>query len=63
MDVHIGEIETTVRAVDDRSVLSPQVLEALVAAVLERLDARDRSERARGDEARPWTSVRDRGAP
>lgn len=34
MNVDIGEVETTVRAVDGEALLSPRVLERIVAAVL-----------------------------
>jgi hypothetical protein len=34
MDVHIGELSSTVRAVDEDSVLSPAVMERIVAMVL-----------------------------
>ncbi|GGL14686.1 hypothetical protein [Nocardia jinanensis] len=61
MDVHIGEIDTTVRAVDDRSLLSPEVLDAVAQAVLERLEQRRRLDAARRDEATLWGSVREGG--
>ena len=61
MDVHIGEMDATVRAVDDRSLLSPDVLDAVANAVLARLDERKRHECARRDEATPWRSVRAEG--
>jgi hypothetical protein len=57
MDVHIGELEATVRAVDDRSLLTPEVLDAVADAVAIRLEHRRQSDRARHDEARPWGSV------
>ena len=44
MDVHIGEMDTTVRAVDDRSLLSPDVLDAVAEAVVARLEQRHRLE-------------------
>jgi hypothetical protein len=34
MDVHIGELTSTIRAVDEDSVLAPAVMERIVAAVL-----------------------------
>ena len=34
MDVHISEVVSTVRAVDGQALLSPQVLEGIVRAVL-----------------------------
>lgn len=57
MDVHIGEMEATVRAVDDRSLLSPEILDAVADAVLTRLEHRRRLDAARRDEAMPWGSV------
>lgn len=59
MDVHVGRMETTVQAVDDRSSLTPELLEAVTAAVIRRLEAREASESARRDEAATWSSVRD----
>ena len=37
MDVHIGEMNSTVRATDAQSLLSPQLLDQIVKAVLERV--------------------------
>lgn len=37
MDVHIGEVNSTVRATDSQTLLSPQVLDQIVRVVLERL--------------------------
>lgn len=37
MDVHIGEMNSTVRATDSQALLSPQLLNQIVKAVLERL--------------------------
>ena len=37
MDVHVGEVNSTVRAADSRGMLSPQVMEQIVQAVLQRL--------------------------
>jgi hypothetical protein len=42
MDVEIGEISSTVEYVDDETLLSPQVLARIVAAVLANLDAQRR---------------------
>lgn len=61
MDVHIGEMEATVRAVDDRSLLSPDVLDAVAQEVLDRLDRRRQDESRRRDDATPWASVRSGG--
>ena len=37
MDVNIGEINSTVRATDSTSLLSPEMLERIVRAVIERV--------------------------
>lgn len=61
MDVHIGELDATVRAVDDRSLLSPEILDAVADAVLSRLEQRRSRDAARRDESMPWGSVLGRG--
>jgi hypothetical protein len=58
MDVHIESLETTVRAVDDRTLLSPDVMDAVVREVLTRLDARQAGAERAGDERAMWRSVR-----
>jgi len=61
MDVHVGEMNSTVRVADSQALLSPQVLEQIVRAVL----ARVRDEKARGERAdeerrmRPGVSARE----
>lgn len=50
MSVHIDEIETTVQVVDPQALLTPAVLEQIVAAVLARLVARERADEARATE-------------
>ena len=58
MDVHVDQVQASVRVVDDRSLLSPDVLDAIVRAVVERLQGeRDSAARA-GDDRRLWPSVR-----
>lgn len=42
MDITIGEMTSTVRAVDDDALLAPETLHAIVAAVLDAIDERDR---------------------
>ena len=37
MDIHIGEMNSTVRATDTQALLSPQLLNQIVKVVLERL--------------------------
>jgi hypothetical protein len=59
MDVHIGEMETTVRAVDAGSLLSPDVLERIVASVVTRLDERTASDARARDDTALWHSVRE----
>jgi hypothetical protein len=44
MDVEIGNISGTVRAVDGAGLLNPKTVEAIVAAVLAALDKRKRDE-------------------
>ncbi|MCW3494212.1 hypothetical protein [Microbacterium sp. SSM24] len=61
MDVHIGELSAEVRAVDDRTLVSPEVLDAVVAEVLRRLDARRSTEEAHREERSLWASVRESG--
>ena len=47
MEVHIGEVSSTVRATDGAALLSPEVLRQIVAAVRERLkDELDHDRRA-----------------
>lgn len=59
MDVHIGQLDAEVRAVDDRTLVSPEVLDVVVAEVLRRLEARRASEASRRDESSLWGSVRE----
>lgn len=59
MEFHVGEMNSTVRMTDSQSVLSPEVFERLVAAVLERVrDARAHEERVASERrVRPGASV------
>ena len=41
MEVEIGDVVSTVRAVDSDSLLAPQTLEKIVRAVLQAIDERD----------------------
>jgi hypothetical protein len=50
MDVNIGEMNSTVRATDTQSLLSPQLLNQIVKAVLERMRAEQERERRIADE-------------
>jgi hypothetical protein len=58
MELDVGGVELEVRPVDDRTLLSPDVLEVVVRAVLDRLEARTDSARAARDERGMWNSVR-----
>jgi hypothetical protein len=42
MDIHIDEIVSSVRAVDDKALLSPQVLGRIVETVLEAVERREK---------------------
>jgi hypothetical protein len=47
MNVEIQEVTSTVRAVDSQSLLSPQILERIVSAVVQAIrDGGERDERA-----------------
>lgn len=61
MDLHIGEVNAEVRAVDDRTLVSPEVLEVVVAAVLRRLDARQSSQDAQRADSAMWSSALEAG--
>lgn len=61
MEVHIGELNAEVRAVDDRTLVSPEVLDVVVAAVLRRLEARESTEAARRADSSLWGSAREAG--
>jgi hypothetical protein len=52
MDVHIGEINSTVRATDADALLSPQMLEQIVRIVLERVREEHTHEKRVADERR-----------
>ncbi|HET9580506.1 MAG TPA: hypothetical protein VFP44_21950 [Usitatibacter sp.] len=41
MNVEIGEVTSTVRAVDSEALLSPRMMQRLVAAVADEIQARD----------------------
>jgi hypothetical protein len=57
MDVHVGEVNSTVRATDTQALLSPQVLNQIVQAVLERMREEQAHERRVADERRLRSSV------
>lgn len=58
MQLHIGTIDSDVRAVDDRNLLSPDVLDRVVTEVMRALDARRLGETRRDDDAQLRSSVR-----
>lgn len=58
MDVHIGEMQSEVRPVDDRSVLSPEVLSRVVDATLAELERRRVGEQQAHSDTQLWRSVR-----
>jgi hypothetical protein len=52
MDVHIGEMTSSVRAVDGQSLLAPEVLDRIVRVTLARLrEEQDRAKRGNDDTA------------
>lgn len=59
MEFHVGEMNSTVRMTDSQSVLSPDVFERLVTAVLERVrEAHAHEERVSSERrVRPGASV------
>jgi hypothetical protein len=60
MDVHIGHLDAEVTAVDDRSLLSPEVLEVIVRAVLARIERATEVQERHRDDVTMWPSVRSR---
>lgn len=51
MDVHIGEMNSTVQMTDSQALLSPQILEQIVRVVLQRVNEDD-SHRERAEDER-----------
>ena len=50
MDIHIGEMTSTVRATDSQALLSPELLEKIVNAVIEEFkDRAERDQRHKGE--------------
>lgn len=60
-EFEVGEVDLRVQPVDDRTLLSPDVLERVVSAVLARLDERDRSRAGAAADRGMWNSVRKQG--
>lgn len=57
MDIHIGEVSSTVRATDSEALLSPAVLQQIVQAVLRELRAQEGYEERRHAERKLSRSV------
>jgi hypothetical protein len=57
MDVNIGEMNSTVRATDTQALLSPQLLNQIVKAVLERMREEQAHEKRVADERSIRSSV------
>ena len=57
MDVNIGEMNSTVRATDTQALLSPQLLNQIVKAVLERMREEQAHEQRIADESSIRSSV------
>lgn len=60
MNTSVDHVSFTVSAVDDRTLLSPEVLDVVVGEVIRRIDQRQASAAARRDEMAIWPSVRSR---
>jgi hypothetical protein len=57
MEVEIGDLRSTVRAVDGDALLSPSTLERIVRIVLQAVDDRDSHRRRVRDEERISTGI------
>ncbi len=57
-EFEVGEVDLRIQPVDDRTLLSPDVLERVVSAVLTRLDERERSRAGDQADRALWNSVR-----
>jgi hypothetical protein len=62
MDVHIGRLDAEVTAVDDRTLLSPEVLDVVVRTIVARLEREMDADRRHADDVAMWPSVRARGS-
>lgn len=54
----VGEVDLRIQPVDDRTLLSPDVLDRVVSAVLARLDERERTQAGAKSDRAMWNSVR-----
>lgn len=63
MDVQIDEINTTVRMMDTNAMLTPQLMEQIIRAVMARLKDEDAGKKARDDGSalRPSASSKQTG--
>jgi len=61
MDLDLPKVDVRVTAVDDRTLLSPEVMEAVVTAVMARIERTRSSIASAKDDAAMWPSVRARG--
>lgn len=59
MDVHVSSLSATVQSVDDRTLVSPDVLDTIVREVLARLASERSTEESRRRETSLWDSVRE----
>jgi hypothetical protein len=59
MAFEIADVDLKVKTVDDRTLLSPDVMEVVVREVIARLDARSSDMARQRDEKQLWGSVRD----
>ena len=59
MDVHVSSMNATVRAVDDRTLVSPEVMDVIVREVLARLASDRGVEASRRRDASMWESARE----
>ena len=61
MDLDLPKVDVHVTAVDDRTLLSPEVMEVVVTEVMARMERKRSSAVSAKDEAALWPSVRARG--
>jgi hypothetical protein len=57
-EFEVGEVDLRIQPVDDRTLLSPDVLERVVSAVLARIDERARTQAGAAADRAMWNSVR-----
>jgi hypothetical protein len=59
VDIDINEVVSSVRAVDDQALVSPQVLRRIVQAVVQAVEQKAAHEKRAGDERRITGGVAD----